>query len=67
MSVLLFSTYNDKFPEKLTYQIDNLMINEEKLFIARRTSVNSPHKLSNNTLTEPPISAEIFPFKYRLC
>lgn len=67
MSVLLFSTYNDKFPEKLNYHIDNLMINEEKLLVARRTFVNSPHKLSNNTLTEPLISAEIFPFKYRLC
>lgn len=66
MSVLLFSTYNDKFPEKLNYHIDNLMINEEKLLVAR-TSVNSPHKLSNNTLTEPPISSEISPFKYRLC
>lgn len=40
MSVLLFSTYNDKFPEKSYYQIDSLMTNEEKLLVAR-TSVNS--------------------------
>lgn len=55
------------FQKKSNYHIDNLMINEEKLLVARRTSVNSLHKLSNNALTEPPISAEIFSFKYRLC